>query len=507
MSRKTFSVPPENGGTLFLPPLAEYGGVVEKNRALPKNTTVAGKPLTELAVEARRKTLSDALDYTSSLGLSPGPSPDPEKPIIAAGHQPIMFHPGVAIKTMALLKTARENSTNVIFFSVDSDEFKEKSVSVPQLTEEGLRKSELEFYPYVRGGIYEASKGWREDELIGKLKKIREGLSGPGLAAPAEALADYIQRLQPPTGAAGDYTSQAIKARRVWEATVCDGFLELPVSRLCGSGPFLSFASDIIQRLDQFREIYNSELWRYRKERKLRYPANPFPDLEYNNGLLETPFWTLTDGGREKLFAHNSDGEITVSGETMPRRPLDDLLEGKISVRPRAITLSMYLRLFVCDLFIHGVGGSKYDTITDLIIERFYGIEPPEYACVSATLWLDVNVEDPRARMEELNKSLRDTKQHPEKAAGEDAKKIAPLAEEKARLVAEIKKPGADKKTIGAGISELNRRMSEALAPAKAKLEQEIESLSALEKRRQAAAFRGYPFFLYRPERIFSLLD
>ena len=29
------------------------------------------------------------------------------------------------------------------------------------------------------------------------------------------------------------------------------------------------------------------------------------------------------------------------------------------------------------DLFIHGIGGAKYDELTDEIIRRFFGIEPP----------------------------------------------------------------------------------------------------------------------------------
>jgi hypothetical protein len=54
--------------------------------------------------------------------------------------------------------------------------------------------------------------------------------------------------------------------------------------------------------------------------------------------------------------------------------------------RPRALTLTTWARLLLADLFIHGIGGAKYDRITDRLIERYYGIKPPDMACVSATV-------------------------------------------------------------------------------------------------------------------------
>jgi hypothetical protein len=40
----------------------------------------------------------------------------------------------------------------------------------------------------------------------------------------------------------------------------------------------------------------------------------------------------------------------------------------------------------LADLFIHGIGGAKYDRITDRLMQLYFGIEPPAMACVSATV-------------------------------------------------------------------------------------------------------------------------
>jgi hypothetical protein len=40
------------------------------------------------------------------------------------------------------------------------------------------------------------------------------------------------------------------------------------------------------------------------------------------------------------------------------------------------------------DFFIHGIGGGKYDEVTDAIIRNYFGLEPPAYQVLSATLYL-----------------------------------------------------------------------------------------------------------------------
>ena len=67
---------------------------------------------------------------------------------------------------------------------------------------------------------------------------------------------------------------------------------------------------------------------------------------------------------------------------------LKTLLSKGIKIRPKAIANTMYSRMFFSDLFVHGIGGAKYDLITDEIIRAFFSVGPPEYATISATLHL-----------------------------------------------------------------------------------------------------------------------
>ena len=53
----------------------------------------------------------------------------------------------------------------------------------------------------------------------------------------------------------------------------------------------------------------------------------------------------------------------------------------------------MFARYLLGDLFIHGIGGAKYDELGDAIAGEFFGIEPPSYLTLSMTLWLDLGTD------------------------------------------------------------------------------------------------------------------
>ena len=57
-------------------------------------------------------------------------------------------------------------------------------------------------------------------------------------------------------------------------------------------------------------------------------------------------------------------------------------------LRPRALTLSAFTRLFLSDLFVHGIGGAKYDEMTEDFIRRSFGVHLPPACCVTATAHL-----------------------------------------------------------------------------------------------------------------------
>ena len=209
--------------------------------------------------------------------------------------------------------------------------------------------------------------------------------------------------------------------------------LEVPQSWVCAGEAFQWFAAHLLARLPQFRAVYNAALREYRRLHRVRSLSHPAPDLAEDGRWIEAPLWVWTadDPRRRRLFARAAGGEIVLSdrGLWQVRLPLNaegdagraverlvELQRGDVRIRPRALMTTLWARLALGDLFIHGIGGAKYDRVTDLLIERFFGFSAPGFMVVSATLHLPI--ERPPVTAADvctIQHELREMTYHPER--------------------------------------------------------------------------------------------
>ena len=91
-----------------------------------------------------------------------------------------------------------------------------------------------------------------------------------------------------------------------------------------------------------------------------------------------------------------------------------------VRLRTRALTTTLFSRFLLGDLFIHGIGGAKYDELGDEIARRFFGIEPPGFLTLSMTLWLGLPA-DPAtpADLAGVERGLRDLRFNPDRHLSE----------------------------------------------------------------------------------------
>src|SRR5262249_12323336 len=155
----------------------------------------------------------------------------------------------------------------------------------------------------------------------------------------------------------------------------------------------------VLADLPRFHSIHNESVRAYRRKYNLRSHTHPVPELAADGDYLEAPFWwyEATTGKRSRLFVRSRGDRLEFGpgfdgrSITVQKDRLDcavDLAQRGVFFYTRALTTTMFIRLFVADLFIHGIGGAKYDEVTDDIIRRYFGIEPPEYLVISGTLHL-----------------------------------------------------------------------------------------------------------------------
>src|SRR2546430_4048643 len=185
-------------------------------------------------------------------------------------------------------------------------------------------------------------------------------------------------------------------SRRRYEAgALPPRYRDLAVSALSDTPEFRAFVLHLLQDPGAFRRCYNAKVEDYRRIHRLRSSANPFPNLGELDGVPETPFWVVHGGRRTDLYAAREGDRLhlrTAAGAIadLPAGAagIAQLTASRLRVRPKAITLTMFARLCMADLFIHGIGGGRYDRVTGAVIQETFGCPPPPYVVATAPLLL-----------------------------------------------------------------------------------------------------------------------
>lgn len=316
--------------------------------------------------------------------------------LVALGHQPEWLHAGIWAKHVVAHALARRlGAARPVNLVVDTDIEKPPELRAPRrisgrwtdarlpVAPEVMPESRVEAIPRVSVAALEAMR-----VTVGNLTRD----------ADAETLLDdFFQAAQ--AAPEGDWVDQFIAGRRAIDLTFGIDLTERRVSRL----PLAPLFAWIAGAARRFAEAHNAALGAYREVHRIRGVGRPMPDLRMDAHRVELPFWVARPGGpRVRPFLIRRGNEIdfeTESGEPiargvhLPQRidAADPLTSSLLPWRlaPRALTLTLWARLFLGDLFIHGVGGSQYDAITDDLARRWLGLDLPAYGCVSATLRLD----------------------------------------------------------------------------------------------------------------------
>jgi hypothetical protein len=391
---------------------------------------VQGRALDDLAGSARRELVAQAAHFTSQYRDVNVSMDDPIPRIFLAGHQPELFHPGVWLKNFALGRLAERHSALAINLLIDCDTVRRTALRVPggdvqapverwiQLDRPGAH------IPYEERAIL-------EPEVFRSFGARAANTIQPLVADPM--LAEFWPLAVERSREVDNLGRCLAQARHQWEGRWGLTTLELPQSRVCSFAAFHWFLAHLLAQLPRLWEAYNSALASYRRANRVRSKAHPVPNLSCQGPWLEAPFWVWQCGDpiRRALFVRQrgdhillSDGkqwELALKLEREGQahkacQQLADLAQRGIKIRTRAIVTTLFARLLLSDMFIHGIGGAKYDEMTDQLIRDFFGFEPPEYLVASATLRLpiarqQVTMDDERR----IRRQLREMTFHPEK--------------------------------------------------------------------------------------------
>jgi hypothetical protein len=428
--------PPENRTALIEPPAECAGELLAENLCLRNRLDydLQGRSLAEVSRQARAELLDAARRWTAAYrDVTPAP-PDPHGLVFLAGHQPQMFHPGVWFKNFMLGDLARRHGATAINLIVDADAVSDTSLRVPGGSAAEPNAASIPFdrpdprIPYEERKIEDrevfASFGHRAIEQIRSL-------------VPNPLLAEYWPLVQARAQHSDNLGTCLVQARHQLEASWGLETLEVPQSWVCAGEAFQWFTAHLLAQLPRFREAYNASLGEYRRLHHVRSSSHPAPDLAEDAPWLGAPFWiwTAEDPRRRRLYAKieacQSPGEILLSDRQSweARLPLGaegnagnavgvllELQRRGVRIRPRALVTTLWARLALGDLFIHGIGGAKYDQVTNRLIERFFGLAVPRFLVASATLHLPIDRDRTTADdLRAIQHDLRGMTYHPER--------------------------------------------------------------------------------------------
>ncbi len=453
LNPQRFRVPRENRSLLSIPEQHTVSRLVEENRTFFDKSVCAlhGRSLTSLRADARSEAVKLARSYTSSLLQTDIPETDVQSCVVS-GHQPELFHVGVWAKNFTLSGVSRRCHATAINLVIDNDTLNTTSLRIPGGTRERLQIDRVPFDTPRPALPWEEANVLDLDLFRGFGGAVSQHLANAWKFEPLIGTAwdAAVRQLSVSTRLCDSLTALRAHVERSWG--LCN--LELPMSQLCETEPFLWFVAHLLSRLPELHQIYNQAVAEYRREHRLRNRMQPVPDLDTVDEWYETPFWIWQRGDtqRGRLFARQvgSICELRNQTEVIARIPVSDQgsLEGSVKqlsdfparglrLRTRALTTTLFARLFLADLFVHGIGGAKYDAMTDVICERLFGIKAPSFLTVSATLYLPLG--DPFSATErelrDINHKLRDLTYNPDRHL-ESVPETATLIAEKNALLA-----------------------------------------------------------------------
>jgi hypothetical protein len=319
-----------------------------------------------------------------SLGIAP------DEIAIFSGHQTELYHPGVWAKDVLSSIAARKLGGGAYHVAVDTDQPKHISLRWPRgsapITDDPRMSSAAwsgllntpspaylnELHTLVAG----AARDWSFSPLIFDFlsKLAHQSVQSPSLSADmAEAMRDLDEQL-------------GVNHRAILASSLFDG------------PAYLAFVHHLMARAGDFAPQYNTALAEYRRAAGIKSATRPMPDLVIGDNCCEVPFWQddLNAAARSRGRVKKLDGQWALldfrfdpalDGWEAAHRLAEFLQQHRLRLSPRALTLTLFMRLFMADQFVHGIGGARYDQVTDTLISRHFRIPPPPFCVTTATLF------------------------------------------------------------------------------------------------------------------------
>lgn len=497
---RPWRAPTDDGAVLCDPPPDQFGSLLDHNRRLfaaAGGIEIGGLSLAELRRLAR-----------AELGLTGD--------VLLAGHQPELFHPGVWLKNFALHHLGRRFGLTPVNLVVDSDAVKSTSLRLPVLDPDpaAVRLVDVPFDTPPAGEPFE-DRPVRDEGLFRSLPdRVAPLVAGWGFEPILREVWAATTAGASPAVLLGD---RLMAGRRAIEHRWGCHNIEVPLSTVCGTAAFGRFFGHVLTRLPEFHAAYNDAVRAYRRAWRVRSRNHPVPDLAADGDWREAPFWAWQPGERQRqrLFVRAVGENLEIrAGEkrAVVRSGSGIRIHHQVvcagwAVRTRALTTTLFARVALGEALVHGIGGGLYDRLTDDLIRRWFGQEPPRYAVVSGTLRLPLpRFPSDAAQVRELAHRLRDLYWNPQRYVPDETA-VAPVVRRRWELSAAEPQSRAGRRDRRRELRRLTELLRPHTKPSVAVLRPRLGRSEAERAANTILGRRDFAFVLYPEADLRRFLD
>lgn len=400
------TVPNETNTIFVYPEYSSWTPLMHRNR-------LATRKLPNL-LEYRRELINIATDYTDKIAVSSCAESMYEN-IIVTGHQPIWHHCGIFVKNVITDRFARQTGGIAVQLVLDHD-ICNTSMFLSEYDNNGFPRFKTIPLELKQQDIPLESRPVPSKKQLRKFIDSVSKISKGSLCSEiwCQNLHCIIGNTRTCRSAADIITQLQAQLNRAFGLEI----IYLPLSLMSQTSSFTDFVCSVICNAVGFVRVYNKAIKNKKQTDNLKPNQTIRPlKTDYLNNIIELPFWLVSQTRkRNSLYvslndrnvrigtAENVAGTIDSSGNKK-QQLLEILRKNKCVIRPKAVTLTLFARLYLADLFVHGIGAGNYEYITNHLIRDYYRISKLDFGLVTATMTLpaDANNRNPKISKKVLN--------------------------------------------------------------------------------------------------------
>jgi len=428
------------------------------------------------------------------------------RPLIATGHQPVIYYPGLLFKDYFVGEAAASQGGSAWNIIVDTDEAR-IDIPVPFFEQEEWQKTHVRL-SNEKHRAYTAFDPGRE-EIEKFMHSVESSLASLPRQDIPQSFRSFKQNLQQLLQKGYSFIDALSWLRKQFDASWGYTITDHKISRLIQSYPYWHFVWYIIKNLDRYTERYNEAV---KKGKRKEY--QPVRFLNRHGGWHELPFWLEKEGRRLPVMLHRDDHnlifrseeegtEVQLSVARKDEQTIIRELRDSLVLYPKATTLTQIIRLFLSDVFVHGKGAVEYENINNLFLKDFFHMNRNlAFYSVTGDIYLPLEKEIPEYQLlqksyKEKHKWLKEVDRNPEEylengLADQYKEKKKELARQMSRENSSDKRKALHQK-----LEQLDEEMKEHLSQQIREVRQELEWYEALLKKENVFYERQYPYFLY----------